>query len=307
VLPRALCGIWRASSRLAVVRRLRRRRRVERTVEALRYGRGVRESLRFALREVAADGRVASYRLRRSGLRCSLRHDGHDAWVLHEVFGKRAYAPPARVAGLLACAGESPRVVDVGAHLGLFGLYVLSSYPTARITSFEPDPDNAALLERTVVANGLGSRWEIVRAAATAASGRVGFVAGLGERSHLAAARDRDATTVDAVDVFDWLDGVDLLKIDIEGGEWTILADPRFLAISARAIVVEYHSHLCPEADPERAATNRLVEAGYTVTSAADASLTRDVGVLWAFRAAPTGRTRGRSGDPPASVASSTP
>jgi FkbM family methyltransferase len=276
-------------------------------VEALRYGLNVRESLRFALREVAGDGRVASYRLRSSGLRCSLRHDGHDAWVLHEVFGKRAYAPPPRVAGLLACAGESPRIADVGAHLGLFGLYVLSSCPAARITSFEPDPDNAALLERTVVANGLRSRWKIVRAAASAASGRVGFVAGLGERSHLATARDRDATTVDAVDLFDWLDGVDLLKIDIEGGEWTILADPRFLAIPARAIVVEYHSHLCPEADPERAATNRLVEAGYTVISAADASLTRDVGVLWAFRAAPTGRTRGRSGDPPASVASWTP
>jgi len=272
-------------------------------VEGLRYGLSVRESLRFALREVAADGRVASYRLRSSGLRCSLRHDGHDAWVLHEVFGKRAYAPPPRLAGLLG-AGESPRVVDVGAHLGLFGLYVLGSCPTARITSFEPDPDNAALLERTVAANGLRPRWEIVRAAASVASGRVGFAAGLGERSHLAAAGDRDATTVDAIDLFGCLDDVDLLKIDIEGGEWAILADARFLAIPARAIVVEYHSHLCPEADPERAATTRLAEAGYTVISAADASLTRDVGVLWAFRAAPTGRTRGRSGDPPASVAS---
>jgi FkbM family methyltransferase len=209
------------------------------------------------------------------------------------------------VAELLTDARESPRVIDVGAHIGLFGLYIRSCCPTARITSFEPDPKNAALLERTVSANELGDSWEIVRAAASTASARVGFVAGLGERSHLAEAGAQAAVTVDAVDLFDRLDGVDLLKVDIEGGEWSILADARFLTIPARAIVVEHHAYLCPEPDPERAAAVRLAEAGYEVVSA-DASLTPEVGVLWALRASATGRSRGRSGAPPASVASET-
>jgi hypothetical protein len=168
---------------VAVVRRLRSRPRIERAVEALRYGSNVHESVRFALRELAGRGQVASYRMRTSGLRCFVRHDGHDAWVLHEIFGKRAYAFPPQVAAVLGGAEQGPRVVDVGGHLGLFGLYVLSSFPTARITSFEPDPENAALLERTVRANGLGSRWEVVRAAASTSAARVSFVAGLGERS----------------------------------------------------------------------------------------------------------------------------
>jgi FkbM family methyltransferase len=224
---------------LTVVRRLRRRPRIERAVEALRYGSGVHESVRFALRELAGRGQVASYRIRTSGQRCFVRHDGHDAWVLHEIFGKRAYAFPPQVAGVLGRADGGPRVVDVGGYLGLFGLYALSCFPTARITSFEPDPENAALLERTVRANGLGSRWEVVRAAASTSPGRVGFVAGLGERSHLAAAGNPDAMTVNAIDLFDRLDGVDLLKIDIEGGEWAILADTRFLAITAAAVVLE--------------------------------------------------------------------
>jgi FkbM family methyltransferase len=277
--------IWRACSRVGPVRRLRGRRGLERIVEALRYGFNVHESLRFALRELAGTGQIASYRLRTSGRRCFIRHDGHDAWVLHEVFGKRAYAPPPPVAELLKSVSESPRVADVGAHIGLFGLYVLSFCPTARITSFEPDPRNAVLLERTVAANGLGTSWKVVRAAASTASGRVGFVAGLGERSHLAAAGDQAVATVEAVDLFGWLDDVDLLKVDIEGGEWTILADARFLTIPARAIVAEYHSHLCPNLDPGHAATDRLVEAGYEVMPAANASLSSEVGTLWALRA----------------------
>jgi FkbM family methyltransferase len=265
-------------------------------VEALRYGSNVHESVRFALREVAGRGQVASYRIRTSGLRCFVRHDGHDAWVLHEIFGKRAYAFPPQVAAVLGGAEHGPRVVDVGGHLGLFGLYVLSCFPTARIISFEPDPENAALLERTVRANGLGSRWEVVRAAASTSPARVSFVAGLGERSHLAANGDRDAMTVNAVDLFERLDGVDLLKIDVEGGEWTILADSRFLAIPAPAIVLEYHSHLCPEPDPERAATIRLIEAGYEVMPAAGASLTQPVGVVWGL---PAGELPARGCRPP--------
>jgi FkbM family methyltransferase len=264
-------------------------------VEALRYGSNVRESVRFAVRELAGRGQVASYRLRLSGLRCFVRHDGHDAWVLHEIFGKCVYAVPRPVVAVLGGAEQGPRVVDVGGHLGFFGLYVLSCFPAARITSFEPDPENAALLERTVQVNGLGSRWEVVRAAAFTSPTRVSFVAGLGERSHLTAAGDRNAMTVDAVDLFERLDAVDLLKLDIEGGEWAILADARFLDLSAPAIVLEYHSHQCPKPDPECAATMRLVEAGYEVISAAETPPPQPVGLLWALGAAATGRSREHS------------
>jgi FkbM family methyltransferase len=307
VLLRAARAIWRECSRLAVVRRLRRRQWIERTVEALRYGSGVHGSVRFAVRELAGRGQVASYRLRASRLRCFVRHDGHDAWVLHEIFGKHAYGFPPQVAGVLGGAEQGPRVVDVGGHLGLFGLYILSRFPAARITSFEPDPENAALLERTVRANGLGSRWEVVRAAAATSPARVGFAAGLGERSHLTAAGELDAITVDAVDLFDRVGGADLLKLDIEGGEWAILADRRCLEMPAAAIVLEYHSHLCPEPEPERAARTRLVEAGYEIISSVETSPTQPVGVIWALRAAATGRSRDHPEASHAYVAYETP
>ena len=43
------------------------------------------------------------------------------------------------------------------------------------------------------------------------------------------------------VDVFPYLAAADLVKIDIEGSEWEILADARFAGIAARVLVLEYH------------------------------------------------------------------
>jgi FkbM family methyltransferase len=45
---------------------------------------------------------------------------------------------------------EHPFVVDVGAHVGLFLLYVKRRYPDAEILAFEPSPDTIALLHRNI-------------------------------------------------------------------------------------------------------------------------------------------------------------
>jgi FkbM family methyltransferase len=274
---------WRRIGSAGPVARLRRRRAVERPIEALRHGRHVRESVRFAVRELRGGGRRA-YRLRSCGLTVHLRHNGHDAWVLHEVFGKHAYVPPAEAAAALSAAGDAPRVVDVGAHVGSFGLWIAGRHPHATITAFEPDPGNAELLERTIAANGAGGRWEVIRAAAATERGELRFAAGHGERSH-AAEDGEDAITVPAVDLFERLDGADLMKLDIEGGEWPILSDPRLPAAGPGVIALEYHAHLCPEPDPRAAATDRLRAAGYEVLAVEEASLTDEVGMLWAWRA----------------------
>ena len=43
----------------------------------------------------------------------------------------------------------------------------------------------------------------------------------------------------------------DLVKIDIEGGEWPILTDPRFAQLPTPALVIEYHPAGCPGPDPQ--------------------------------------------------------
>jgi hypothetical protein len=66
-------------------------------------------------------------------------------------------------------------------------------------------------------------------------------------------------------DIFPYTTDVDLIKIDIEGGEWSILSDSRFKKMRARAVMLEYHPWLAPNGDPGEQATRCLTQAGYTI------------------------------------------
>jgi hypothetical protein len=67
------------------------------------------------------------------------------------------------------------------------------------------------------------------------------------------------------VDVLPQLADADLVKIDIEGAEWPILADDRFRELKARLVVLEYHAECSPQPDPAAAAEQALVSAAYEV------------------------------------------
>jgi FkbM family methyltransferase len=240
----------------------------------------VHESAAFALRLATRDSSTARYRLRGSDVVIHLRHATPDVNTLEEIFRLGHYAIPGPVAAALDAVPGTLEVVDLGANIGLFGAYVLRRYPSARITAFEPDPANLALLRRSAQANGGAWRWEIVPACAAVADGEVPFAAGRFTTSRLT---DAGAQRAPAVDVFAHLDRVDLVKIDIEGAEWPILADPRFSRVPARAVALEYHPHLCPAPDPRAAALHALRSAGYR-TAELDFALPPGHGVVWGWR-----------------------
>jgi FkbM family methyltransferase len=285
MVVRMLQRVWKRVASLGVMSGLRRHATVDRLARAFRHSRAVKQPLRFALREVACRGDVATYPLQDLNLRFSLRHNGHDAWVLHEVLGRRSYAPPPAVEAALSRSGTAPTVIDLGAHLGFFGLFILSLYPRARILSVEPDRENAALLAETIRRSG-HDRWELVHACASTAGGSVPFAAGLAERSHIITDTKAGGNRVTAIDIFDRLGEVDLLKMDIEGGEWPILDDERFATVEAPAIALEYHAFGCHARNPRQAALKRLEEAGYVVREPPAGRLGADVGLLWGWRRA---------------------
>ena len=179
-------------------------------------------------------------------------------------------------------------MLDLGANIGLFGALASSLWPRAQITAFEPDPANAAVHERAIAANGLGERWQLVRAAAGASAGQVRFTAGLDASSHLAdlpgdAAGADGTITVERRDVLGLVAAADLVKLDIEGGEWAILVDPRFALGPPRAIVLEYHAAGCPSQDPRAAAFGALEAAGMRTAEIWHDEPGR-VGMLWGWR-----------------------
>ena len=102
----------------------------------------------------ARDSRVPVPRL---GVAIALRHHTGDVLVLDEIFSQLEYEPPRR--GQAGCSRLSgaPRVVDLGANIGLFGAWVLGRYPDATIVAVEADPANAAVHRRTIEANELAT------------------------------------------------------------------------------------------------------------------------------------------------------
>jgi FkbM family methyltransferase len=238
----------------------------------------VRGSPRFVLRELFGRGRVGRYRLRDADFEVLIRHGTPDAATLGEVFYRRDYAFPRRVRERLESLGRPPIVVDLGANIGLFDLWVLNSYPDAEILAFEPDPENLALFRSCVTLNDSSGRWQLVPAAAATRDGTVPFVSGGVSLSRIADDGE-GTTTVRAVDVFPYLERADLIKIDIEGGEWALLVDPRFALLRPAALVLEFHPHMSPSADPHAAAVELIGRTGLEITDGADYG--QGQGMLW--------------------------
>ena len=242
-------------------------------------GRTVKPGWRFVLRELRKDRSLRVYRLADAGLRVAIRHGSPDVVTLGEVFHNRDYVPDQKLDALLA---PTRSILDLGANVGLFGAFASSRWPAAEIVAFEPDPANLAVLERTIAVNGLGGSWTVVPAAAGARDGETAFLAGAASLSRLTAAGTPGATTVPIRDVLPAIAAADLVKLDIEGGEWEILSDPRFRSSPPRALVMEYHPYRCPGGDARKTAEAALRNAGMTVSTIWHHD--DGHGMLWAWR-----------------------
>ena len=143
-------------------------------------------------------------------------------------------------------------VLDVGANIGLFSIWIARRAPLARVFAFEPMPENSAALLRNL--KGWAHRIELREVAIGAATG-VGVMENGGERTldhRLATNTGQAGATVpvmtldDAVGLADKA-MIDLLKIDIEGAEADVLAAASPSALRrVRRIAIEYHDHIRP-------------------------------------------------------------
>jgi FkbM family methyltransferase len=273
----------RAVRRLASVPLLNRLTRV---APLLRFSYALRASLvrersRFVRNELRRRPVTATYRLRESGVGVMLRHHSGDVMVLDEIFSQHEYEFPEPAADIMAGSPGPLVAADLGANIGLFGAWLLGRFPTARIIAFEADPGNAAVHRGTITANAGTAHWHLIEAFAAPGPGRVSFAAGSHATSH--ESHGEGAIEVEAVDVFERIDGVDLLKIDVEGSEWALLADPRFAETGARVVVLEYHAEGCPHPDPAAAAEAALVDAGYEIVPGTSKPA-YGAGILWGLR-----------------------
>jgi FkbM family methyltransferase len=281
----------KAIRRAPALRAIVKSRHGQHLIQTMRGARAVRESVRFVALQFGRPRR-AGYRLRGSDFAIFVRHSTRDVHILNEIFGgtagRRSYEPPAELRSLLD-GRPSPRVLDVGGNIGLFGVDVFGRWPGATIRSFEPDPANGDLLAKVISANHLEERWTLIRVAVANRAAELEFTAGLFADSHVA---DRETGSsgssangtlmVPSVDLFAEDHHVDLLKMDIEGAEWPILTDPRLPDLQATVLVLEWHARGCSEPEPHACVLRLLREAGYGELYEVESG--SENGVLWARR-----------------------
>jgi FkbM family methyltransferase len=268
---------------LPILRDLKRRPAVVRGFGIVHCARMVDQPVRFALREWRRAPEPARYRPHGAAVDVFLRHGTSDLDILDEVFGRRLYRIPEPVRAALAAAGRPLHVLDLGGHIGLFGAWIIGAASPAEIVAVEPDPGNADLLRRTIAAGPGSTRWSVLPVIAAARDTRLPFVSGGFAESHVPlGAAAPEVPLSEARDVLPLMAEADLVKIDIEGGEWGLLTDPRFAALPTQALVIEYHPAGCPRADARAYVTDLLRDAGYCTQEIADAPL--GAGMVWAWR-----------------------
>lgn len=232
----------------------------------------VEQPVRFAFHELRRDPEPQRYRPRGAAVDVLLRHDTSDLDILDEVFSRGLYRVPPEVRAVLP---SHPRLLDLGGHVGLFGAWALADLTPARLISVEADPANATLLHQAAAAT---PRWQVIGTIAAAEDTELPFATGGFAESQITA----DAPLRPARDVLPLMAEADLVKIDIEGGEWPILTDPRFAQLPTAALVIEYHPAGCPGPDPQAFSHELLGAAGYRTQEIDNVPL--GAGMLWAWR-----------------------
>jgi FkbM family methyltransferase len=172
-------------------------------------------------------------------------------------------------------------VIDCGAHIGTFTLLAATSYPDAKLISFEPNPKNAAMLRRQVDRNHL--KVEVIEAAVSVADGQAWFAAEYSCGGAIQPSKDAASSTyqVRTVDFPAFVRNMAvsslLLKMDIEGEERRLM--PELLPHLPRVCGIFIETHHGSESWQSTAGI--LSAAGFTTGMVRDRGQYIDA---WAIR-----------------------
>jgi FkbM family methyltransferase len=192
-------------------------------------------------------------------------NSGGDLSILRDILVHGAYGD------ILQHLPASPlKVVDLGANIGAFVIWLAKHCSIAQGFCFEPDPESNPLCRFNLDRNGC-SHVELFRLAVggTSRSAEIWVDLARPARSTLFPRRnqgDSVATKIQVVSFDEWsvrMDGdFDLLKCDIEGAEWELLEQCGRTLKRFRRIIAEIH-RIPARAESLDAFPARMEELGF--------------------------------------------
>ena len=163
-----------------------------------------------------------------------------DLLVLEQVFLDREYHVD-------PIAPESIEyIVDLGSNIGVTAMFWAQRYPRARMALVEPDPDNFKLLQLNTAA--FKDRCLLINAAVSDNRGQTSFFRSDREYGHSILKPDDSVSeikvrtlTVPDVLAEAGFPRVDLMKMDIEGGETIVMPTLHTWQATPRYLIAELH------------------------------------------------------------------
>lgn len=208
-----------------------------------RYARffGASDAIRL-LRKPASDQGVATLYSKLLKRDVTYRPGTSDLEIILKVLGDREYELP-----------PDPSVkfiIDAGANIGASALFFAARFPQARIFAVEPEASNYALLTHNCAE---AKNIVPLQCALWSRPARLALVSASTEKwaftfqEHTGAGSDTTAVTIPEILAMAGSKSVDLLKLDIEGGEKELFsADCSEWLGKVSTLVIELHDRFVP-------------------------------------------------------------
>jgi FkbM family methyltransferase len=138
---------------------------------------------------------------------------------------------------------QNPVILDCGSNIGLAALYFKSIFPSSELHCFEPDPDNYKLLEKNLTQNKF-TGFHLFQKAIWKDNNGISFIVMGSEGSRISEVGHEKTKLVETQDFSSLLkkfNKIDLLKLDIEGAEKTVLLQPGIDLSNVDNLFIEYH------------------------------------------------------------------
>ena len=170
----------------------------------------------------------------RGGIRLCYRLNRGDIESLREVWLDETYKLP--------FAAGSGVLIDLGANIGLTSVWLATHYQYSIIIAVEPLPDNARLARKNLSNNNIEA--EVIEAAIGPNDGFVFFEEHeTSNRGHISSS-GREVKMLSMQTLLQKLpEGtpIDLVKMDIEGGEEALLKGSLVWLTNVRSVIAEFH------------------------------------------------------------------
>lgn len=204
----------------------------------------------------------------RDGLNVVCRGGNVDWVVLHELLFAGSYL---RSLEYLKSKANKPVILDLGGNIGLFSLLAARAHPAAEIYAYEPGPPNYRLFEMNCLTNAsLAKRIHLEKEAVGGHSRQAEWFFDDLNPGASGLFGNRGAKFTVQIRAFADLirllpAPVDLVKIDIEGAEYELLAEtPPEVWKRVNAISLELHDDPSG-AVPRQSYLEQLNNLGYTI------------------------------------------